>query len=132
MTGVQTCALPISFIKKGFSASDFNLGAELNNPVRRDFELVRRSQSVALQQKIKLAAQAQVPWPLADDQRLMRHKEGGLHHPAAQAFQPTAVENFFDIRRFPPAVAGYYAPERRRNLLNLYATNVMQDRKSVV
>ena len=59
----------------------------------------------------------------------MRHKEGGFHHPAAQTFQPAAVENLFDVRRFAPAVAGNDAPERRRYLFNLHATNVMYVRR---
>ncbi len=66
----------------------FRPGTELDNPVWRDLKLIRRPQGVTLQQQIKLAAQAQIPWPFADNQRLMRHKERGLHHPAAESFQP--------------------------------------------
>jgi hypothetical protein len=31
----------------------------------------------------------------------MGHKERGLHHPAAESFQATAMEHLFDIWRFP-------------------------------
>jgi len=54
---------------------NLDLRSQLNHAVRRDLELVRRTQGVTLQDKVQLAAQAQLPRAFADDQRLVRHKE---------------------------------------------------------
>lgn len=63
--------------------SDIHLGAELDDPVGRDLELIWRAQGVALQQHEELAPQIEVPGALLHDERLVSHEEGGLHHPAA-------------------------------------------------
>lgn len=63
--------------------SDIHLGSQLDDPVGRDLELIRRPQGVALQQHEELAPQIEVPGALLHDERLVSHEEGGLHHPAA-------------------------------------------------
>ena len=63
-------------------ALDFDLSTQFDNPVWRDFKLIRRTQRITLQQQVQLTAQTQIPRAFAEDQRLMLHKEGGFHHPA--------------------------------------------------
>ncbi len=73
--------LPLSLAQ--LTPSDIHLGTQLDNPVGRDLELIRRPQGVALQQHKELAAQIEIPGAVFHDERLVGHKERGLHHPAA-------------------------------------------------
>ncbi len=72
--------LPLSLAQ--LTPSDIHLGSQLDNPVGRDLELIRRAQGIALQQHKELAAQIEIPRALFHDERLVGHEEGGLHHPA--------------------------------------------------
>lgn len=48
--------------------SDIHLGAQLDDPIGRDLELIRGAQGVALQQHKEFAAQVEVPGALLHDQ----------------------------------------------------------------